>query len=228
MNTVLGSWIVAAAAALLIAPASEKANAADRAGGAWSSVEFSLQPRDEATHTWTVRVDAKGSGTYSEDGQQAPQPLSIGPTTMERIRLGQHRAKSGRCETRQKNIAKTGEKTIRYISADRADSCTFNFSDDAGLMQAANAFVAIAETVKAGQKLQHDQRFDRLSLDADMDELLTGIKNGAAIELGNIAPVLQSLVDDDKVIDRVRRKAARLLQDSGSTATASGSDSSAR
>jgi hypothetical protein len=174
-----------------------------------------------------VRLDAKGFGSYSEEGQ-TQQPVSIGQSTLERIRLGAHRAKSGRCESRQKNIARTGEKTIRYTSAERVDSCTFNFSDDAGLMETTGAFVAIAETMQEGERLQHDLRFDRLSLDADMDTLLNAIKDGGAIELGNISPVLQSLVDDDHVIDRVRRKAARLLQDPGPSSAAIALESSAR
>jgi hypothetical protein len=46
-----------------------------------------------------------------------------------------------------------------------------------------------------------------------MDSLISENKDGRAIELQNIAPVLQSIVDDDRVMERVRRKAARLLQD---------------
>lgn len=218
MSAMTGWLLVAGGAALLLA-GTERAQPADRPSSAWSSVEFSLKPRDETSHPWTVHLDPKGSGSYNEDGQTGQQPLSISAATLQRIRLGEHRAKSGRCETHQKNIARTGEKTIRYLSAERSDTCTFNFSDDSGLMDAASAFEAIAQTMQAGERLQHDQRFDRLALDADMDLLLAEIKNGAAIELGNIAPVLQALTEDDHVIDRVRRKAARLLQDSGAAAS---------
>lgn len=221
-------WLLLGASLLLGGPRAHEAQPAERPGAAWSSVEFAVKPRDEASHPWTVRLDPKGAGSYSEDGQTGQQPLTISDATLQRIRLGERRAKSGRCETHQKNIAKTGEKTIRYISADRTDGCTFNFSDDSGLMDATNAFEAIAETMQAGERLQHDERFDRLSLDADMDLLLTGIKNGAVIELNNIAPVLQSLADDEHVIDRVRRKAVRLLQDSGSATSPSSLTASER
>jgi hypothetical protein len=80
-------------------------------------------------------------------------------------------------------------------------------------MDATAAFEAIAETMQYGARLQHEHRFDRLSLDAEIDSLVAEAKEGRAIELQNIAPVLQSIVDDDRVIDRVRRKTARLLQD---------------
>jgi hypothetical protein len=112
-------------------------------------------------------------------------------------------------------IAQTGEKTFSLAFGAALSSCTFNYSDDEKLNDAASAFIALAETIRLGMKLQHDHRFDKLSLDADMDALLSEAGEGRALEPGNIGPVLQSLVDDDHVIDRVRRKAARLLQDAG-------------
>lgn len=220
--------LIAGAGALWMVPSSASAGKTPEAPNKeWSTVEFSIKPRDEVAHPWTMHLDATGSGAYTEAGQ-TDQPITISKATLERVAQGERRAKSGRCQTHQKNIANTGEKTIRFISGDRTDACTFNFSDDSALMDATGAFLAIAETIQAGERLQHEQRFDRLSLDAEIDTLLTGIKNGSAIELGNIAPVLQSLVEDDHVIDRVRRKAARLLQDSGSSASPSGADRSSR
>ena len=99
--------------------------------------------------------------------------------------------------------------------ADKTAECTFNYSDDAGLMGATAAFLAIADTMQRGERLQHDLRYDRLGLDAEMESLVAAQKDGSAIEIGNIASILQTLVSDDHVIDRVRRRAARLLQDSG-------------
>ena len=80
---------------------------------------------------------------------------------------------------------------------------------------AANTFIGLAETLHMGEKLQHDHRFDRLALDSDMDVLESAVNEGRALEVGNIAPVLLSVVADDRVIDRARRKAARLLQGAG-------------
>ena len=185
----------------------------------WTAVELSMTPRsdDTATAPWKVRLQADGAGTYSEgasaDAKQ--MPLTVSAATMERLRQGEHAAKSGKCETKAKNIAKTGEKTIRYETADKTAECTFNYSDDVGLMGATAAFLAIAQTMQHGERLQHDLRYDRLGLDAEMEALEAAQKSGSAIEIGNIATVLQALVSDDHVIDRVRRRAARLLQDVG-------------
>jgi hypothetical protein len=184
----------------------------------WTAVELSMTPRsDDVVPPWKVRLQADGAGTYSEgasaDAKQ--MPLTVSASTLERLKLGEHAAKSGKCETKAKNIAKTGEKTIRYESADKTSECTFNYSDDVGLMSTTTTFQAIAETMQRGERLQHDLRYDRLGLDAEMESLVDAQKNGSAIEIENIASVLQALVSDEHVIDRVRRRAARLLQDSG-------------
>jgi len=138
----------------------------------------------------------------------------VSAATLERLRAGYTAVAGGSCETRLKGIAKTGAKHIAYMlsGSDAWSSCTFNYSDDKALMDTAAAFQAIAETIQTGATLQHLHRFDRLGLDAEMDALAVEAKEGHAIEMQNIAPTLQSIVDDERVIERVRRKAARLLQ----------------
>ncbi|HEY4008645.1 MAG TPA: hypothetical protein VGM11_00725 [Acidobacteriaceae bacterium] len=185
----------------------------------WTVVEMSVKPRSDGNQpAWTVRLQADGAGTYSESGTANPAttPLTVTAATLERVKQGEHAAKSGRCETKSKNIAQTGEKTIRYVDGQRTSECTFNYSDDAGLMGAMATFEAIAETMQYGERLEHELRYDRLGLDAEIDQLVEAKQKGSAIEIANITPILQALVADDHVIDRVRRKAARLLQDAGS------------
>jgi hypothetical protein len=184
----------------------------------WTAVELSMIPRsDQVSPPWKVRLQADGAGMYSEgasaDARQ--MPLTVTPATLEKLKTGEHAAKSGKCETKAKNVANTGQKTIRYEDGDKSAECTFNYSDDTGLMSTTATFVAIADTVQRGQRLQHELRYDRLGLDAEMESLVNAQKDGSAIEIGNIATILQTLVSDDHVIDRVRRRAARLLQDTG-------------
>jgi hypothetical protein len=197
------------------------AKAALAAGGSalkWTAVELSMIPRgDDVAPSWKVRLQADGAGTYSEgpSADSKQMPLTVSAATLERLKQGEHAAKSGKCETKAKNVAKTGEKTIRYEAEEKTAECTFNYSDDAGLMGATAAFLAIADTIQRGERLQHDLRYDHLGLDAEMESLVAAQKDGSAIEIGNIASILQTLVSDDHVIDRVRRRAARLLQDAG-------------
>lgn len=195
------------------------AAAAEASAVKWTAVELSMTPRndDAGATAWKVRLQADGAGTYSEgaSADAKPVPLTVSVATLDRLQQGEHAAKSGKCETKAKNVAKTGEKTIRYENADKTAECTFNYSDDTGLMGATAVFMAIADTMQRGERLQHELRYDRLGLDAEMESLVAAQKDGSAIEIGNIASILQALVSDDHVIDRVRRRAARLLQDAG-------------
>jgi hypothetical protein len=45
--------------------------------------------------------------------------------------------------------------------------------------------------------------------------LLAAAKDGSAIELQNIAPILQSIADDDEMMSPSRRKAKSLLELAG-------------
>jgi len=120
----------------------------------------------------------------------------------------------GSCDTQLKGIASTGKKVLTFYRDGHSMSCAFDYSDDSSISGVAAAFVAIAETQQIGARLQHDLRYDRLNLDVNMDALVEANSAGRAIEMRSIAPTLQSIIDDDRVLERVRRKAARLLQDS--------------
>jgi hypothetical protein len=60
--------------------------------------------------------------------------------------------------------------------------------------------------------LQHD----RLGLDQEMDFLTEAVQDGRAQQVCTIRDILQRLVQDDAVLDRVRKRARSLL-DCGST-----------
>ena len=171
---------------------------------------------------WTIQVGADGKGHYQELGVQqagasaAPLPLQVGGATQQRLQGGYGMVSAGTCETAHKHLANMGSKKLAYRSTG-GDwiSCTFNYSDQKALMDAASAFVGIAQTLQDGAQLEHSHRFDRLGLDAEIDELARQVHAGQAVEIQNIAPVLQGIVQDQRVMDRVRRKSGRLLQDAG-------------
>jgi hypothetical protein len=176
-----------------------------------------MQPLDPAEPPWTIRLTAGGLGSYSETGttEGSTQAIQVSQHTLERLSSGGAAAAGGRCETHQKRIAKTGEKTIRYFLLNASSGCTFNYSEDDGLMDAVSAFQALATTMQHGEQMQRDLRFDRLGLDEEMQSLVADVQAGRALEVGNLAPLLNKLAQDDRVIARVRRDAARLLQDAG-------------
>jgi hypothetical protein len=155
----------------------------------------------------------EGQPYFNADEAVGVQKISVSPDVLRKAILASPAVKAGSCETHSKHLAQTGRKTLVFSVAGSSANCEFNYSDDEKVNAAVSVFQAIAETIDYGRKLEHTHRFDRLGLDAQIDFLISEAKEGHAIELQNIAPVLNSIVNDERVIDRARRKAARLLQD---------------
>ena len=158
---------------------------------------------DRTAHYW------EGDAS-SEDAQRANPALHVSEETLQAV-FKANISSSG-CETHIKKLAQTGKKTLQSFSGDEVVECSFNYSDDATVNRATSVFQAIAETMQFGERLAKEHRFDRLGLDAEIDSLAVEAKAGRAIELENIAPVLLEIGKDERVMERVRMKAARLLQ----------------
>jgi len=69
----------------------------------------------------------------------------------------------------------------------------------------------MAATLDEGSKLQRQYEHGRLSLDSEMEVLEQMAHDERAIELENIAPILQTLAGDEAVLQRVQRRARALL-----------------
>jgi hypothetical protein len=171
----------------------------------------------EPMPSWIILVQSDGTGLYwhSTTAKFGEEPIHLSEATWKRVQAGASAVEANRCETRLKNIAKTGVKDVEYGPGTTPEThfdCTFNYSDDAGLNDAIAALEAMAATMRTGDQMAHQRRFDRLGLDATLDSLLDEFKAGRAIEVENIAPVLQGIVGDDRLMQRVRSKAAHLLE----------------
>ncbi len=116
------------------------------------------------------------------------------------------------CASKAKNIADTGKKTLTYTGADGSGSCTYNYSEIKAIDMLADTFLAIAYTLDEGRTLAFLHRYDRLGLDAEMISFAQELEAGRAIELGTISPTLAAIADDTAVIQRVRLRAAKMLE----------------
>ena len=212
------------------------ASAAGQAGG--RTLQFSLDREGPPLTQYTIAVAENGGGVYLghlvtgavEPGGQAGdgKAIRVAPAVAKKLFAAVPMVEGGRCETHSKGMAKTGVKTLRYVGAGREGQCVYNYSDDDRVNEATSAFEAIALTMEYGERLAQKLRFDRLGLDAELDGLQTAVNEGRALEVENIAPVLRAITDDERAMDRVRRKAERLLQVPGAAQGAVGADSSER
>ena len=124
-----------------------------------------------------------------------------------------------RCEDGKDKIAYQGTKQLSYQGPDGSGSCTYNWSKSAAIAKLTALFESIAFTLEEGRRLAVEHKHDRLALDAELGELLTAVKEGRALEVQSIQPVLQEIAEDEAVLDRARKRAKKLLDAGNTTAS---------
>jgi hypothetical protein len=116
------------------------------------------------------------------------------------------------CEDGGKNIAFQGKKTLAYEGSEGQGSCTYNWSKNAQINKLTDQFESMATTLEEGSRLARQYEHGRLTLDAEIEALEQMVHEGRAIEVENIAPILQKLATDEAVLQRVQRRARALMQ----------------
>jgi hypothetical protein len=174
---------------------------------------------------YVVTVGEDGSGHFKSDGggptdgqsmSSEPQdrPIHISKALREGMFTTARKNKlfAVSCDDGGKNIAFQGNKTLEYEGPEGKGSCMYNWSKNAQIDKLTDQFEAIAATLDEGDKLQRQYEHGRLSLDPEIQVLEQLVHDGRAIELENIAPILQTLAGDEAVLQRVQRRARALLQ----------------
>ena len=189
-------------------------------------VSFQFERAGVSVPRYTLQIHEDGTGSYQADVLPGVDPVGSPPTqhvsrtisltlaTTAKIFKAAREVKhfNIECEAKVKNIAKTGMKTLSYAGPDGRGSCTYNFSEDNDVTMLTDTFLGIAFTLDEARRLDFLHRFDRLGLDAEMSGLAEEAKAGRALELGTIAPTLTSIASDTAVMERVRVRAAKLLE----------------
>jgi hypothetical protein len=194
-----------------------------------AEVSFQFDHTGLPVPRFTLRIYENGAGTYQADQAEIPatqtsmrgqaaqhvdRPINLTPGVVAKI----FKAARGlnhlnvECASKAKNIADTGTKTLTYVGPDGSGSCVYNYSENKMVGTLTDTFLAIASTLDEGRKLEFLHRYDRLGLDAEMNSFADEVKEGRALELGTISPTLASIADDIAVIQRVRLRAAKMLE----------------
>ncbi|MCU1321354.1 MAG: hypothetical protein JWM43_1003 [Acidobacteriaceae bacterium] len=235
MMRVLGRWSVLGA--LISGMALAQVTPTPSTSGAQATVTYQFDRTGLPVPRFTLVIHEDGTGTYhaeeverrSADSalQQVSlkvidRPLTVSAETATKVFAAARALKFFDifCGTKAKNIADTGKKTLSYKGSDGTGSCVYNYSDDKSVMALTDSFYAIAYTMDVGRRLDFERRFDRLGLDAELISLEKAAQDKNALELGNIAPTLRVLAGDGELMQRVRTRAGKLLEQS-SAATAS-------
>ena len=166
----------------------------------------------------TGHFRSEGGGPASNDLQNMPadpqdRPIHMSKALREAMFATARKNKlfAIGCDDGGKNIAFQGTKTLQYEGPEGKGSCTYNWSKNGQIDKLTDQFQAIAATLDEGSKLQRQYEHGRLSLDTELELLEQMVHDGRAIEVENIAPILQTLAGDEAVLKRVQRRARALL-----------------
>ena len=176
---------------------------------------FSKEQFGVAVPAYTIVVRGDGKAMYWETANVyggAKSWLPVSAATVKMVFGAEPSVRAGSCSGHVRAMGMMSKKTLTAWSQAGQASCTFGSSDDATVSAAAAAFMAMAETLQAGVRVDSDHHRDRLGLERDLDEYIEEVKDGKAIEVQMVAPVLRTISLDDLLIDRVRDKAAGLLK----------------
>jgi hypothetical protein len=174
----------------------------------WSEYTFTVN-ENGATHFKGTLNPAEGSGDDTVE-----QDFTMSEANLHEIFQSAKATDyfQGQFETKQKNVAKTGTKTLEFHSPSVNTSASFNFSPNPTMQQLTKLFAAIATTIDYGRKLTYQYRFDKLGIDTRLKELVELRASGMAQELQAIEPILRKIADDDGLMHMARTQARQLLK----------------
>ena len=195
-----------------------------------AEVIFQFERPGLSVPSFTIRLREDGTGSYQaeqaeraatgtlprrEAAQHIDRTLQLSAATVAKIFKAARELHyfDTACASKAKNIADSGKKALSYTGGDGHGSCVYNYSENKSVEMLGSTFIAIAYTMDEGRKLEFLHRYDRLGLDAEMITLTQEADEGRALEFGTISQTLSAIADDMAVMERVRLRAIKLLDE---------------
>ena len=209
--------------ALLARCPAEDANVTAPVKGAVVTMEYSNPALSPSS--WKLTLHPDGSGHFTSQmatvptGAQSEMRL---PNLDRDVRLSPKFADSvfatarrhdwfnEECDSHMK-VAFSGWKSLRYVGPEGQGSCTFNYSKDKQIERLGNSFMAVAQTIFSGARLEMLLQHDPLGLNKEIDSLALAAQDGRAQQICTIRSILERLAQDGRVMDLVRKQARNLL-----------------
>jgi hypothetical protein len=172
---------------------------------------------------YVISVSDDGKGSYDSDSKLSPEAEAEDTFHMDFTASQAGRARvfdlarranyfEGEIDSKKKNLASTGTKTLTYKDAQRNTHASYNYSPVAAVGELTAFFQALSTTLEFGHRLDYYLRYQKLALDEELKKM-EEMSNGHQLEeISAVAPVLQKILDDPTVINVVRARAQRLLQ----------------
>jgi hypothetical protein len=184
-------------------------------------------PSSDPSH-YVISVSSDGRASYvsdgkltdqSEPGSDAPARLvfTVSQATSARIFDLAKRARyfEREIDSKKKNLASTGNKTLSYKDAEKNTQANYNYSPVPAVQELTQLFQNLSATLEFGRRIEYDHRYQKLALDQETKRMEEMAKQGSLEDLSAVAPTLQKIVDDPSIINVVRARAQRILAGTG-------------
>jgi hypothetical protein len=187
------------------------------------TVSFTFDfPGSDPDH-YAISVSEDGNASYDSTSKLSPESaagdsyhsdFTVSQATQARVFDLARRAHyfEGQTESKSKNQAFTGTKTLTYKDAQKSTRASYNNSPAPAVQELTAFFQALSTTLEFGHRLDYYLRYQKLALDEELKKMEEMSNAGRLEEISSVAPVLQKIADDPAVIKLVRARAERLLQ----------------
>jgi hypothetical protein len=187
-----------------------------------SAVTFILDFPDSQPQHYSIHVNSSGPGRYESRGHPSPESDAPDNFAFEfaisaelRARIFALAARAGYfqkdVDSHRKNMAFTGQKTLRYQDARRSGESTYNYSANAAVQDLTNLFQNLSSTLEFGHRLDYDHRYQKLALDEELKRMQEMADTHMLAEVAAIQPILEEIIADQSVVNIARSRAQRLL-----------------
>ena len=182
-------------------------------------------PGSDPSH-YEISVAANGQTSYTSNGklthdsasnEKVTTDFSLGQAAVTRIFDLAKKAEyfAGEIDSKKKNLASTGEKTLAYKDAQTTTQAHYNYSTIPAVQELTTLFQNLSTTMEFGRRLEYDYRYQKLALDEELKLMEADSTRGELTEVTVIAHILQKIANDPAVINGVRARALRLLAQAG-------------
>ncbi len=187
-----------------------------------ATVTFTLDFPDSQPEHYSIRIQSDGVSHYDSRGKLSLDADSVDSFGFDftaspelRQKVFALAAKAGYfqkdVDSRHKNMAFTGKKTLAYQDSMRHGETTYNYSTQSAIQQLTSLFQSLSATLEYGHRLHYDHRYQKLALDEELKRMEEDSRSAPLVELSAIAPILKQIMDDPSVMNVSRARAQRLL-----------------
>jgi hypothetical protein len=185
-------------------------------------VAFSCDFPGSDPSRYAISVSSDGSASYSSDGKltrdsDPSEPFTLDfampQATLTRIFDLTKKAQyfEGAIDSKKKNIASTGQKTLSYKDGKRNTSATYNYSPIPSVEELTSIFQNLAITLEFGRRLEFDHRYEKLAINEELERMTEISTRNELGDVTVIVSTLKKIIDDPSVVNTARARAQRLL-----------------